>query len=88
LSITDWQITTTTIYCDAVDDEATILVYGDGAIKCIGYSKYGSPDQNIAKILKNKGTKLNRTLECNGPKCYRVTGYRDKLFSEEGKNSR
>jgi hypothetical protein len=83
----DWQITTVTIHCDAIDDEATILVYGDGAIKCIGYSKYGNPDKEAAKLLKKRGKILNRTLECDGPECHRVTGYRDRLFAEDAKGS-
>ncbi|MFH1662922.1 MAG: hypothetical protein ABH934_03280 [Chloroflexota bacterium] len=81
----NWQITTATIYCDAVDDEATVLVYGNGTIKCIGYSKYGNPGHYIAKLLKKKGKKLNRTLECDGPECHRATSYRDKLFAEDSK---
>lgn len=85
LNMTNWQITTTTIYCDAIDDEATVLVYGDGTIKCIGYSKYGNPSRDIAKLLKKKSKKLNRTLKCDGPECHRVTDYRDKLFAEDNK---
>ena len=33
----DWQVTATTIYCDAVDDDVTLLVYKDGSAKCTGY---------------------------------------------------
>jgi hypothetical protein len=29
----DWQITATTIYCDAVDDDVTIIVYKDWSTK-------------------------------------------------------
>ncbi|MCJ7791782.1 MAG: hypothetical protein MUP49_05195 [Dehalococcoidia bacterium] len=36
----DWQVTATTIYCDAVDDDVTILVYKDWSTKCTGYKKY------------------------------------------------
>ena len=82
----NWQITATTIYCDAVDDEATVLVYGDGTMKCIGYVKYGNSGKEITKLLKKKAKNLNRTLECNGPECQRLTHYRDRLFAEEGNN--
>ena len=27
MSMVNWQVTATTIYCDAVDDEITLLVY-------------------------------------------------------------
>jgi len=80
-----WQITTVTIHCDAIDGEATVLVYGDGTTKCIGYSKYGNPNKEAAKLLKKRGKILNRTLECEGPECQWVTGYRDRLFAEDAK---
>lgn len=81
----DWQITTTTIYCDAVDDEATLLVYADGSVKCAGYARYGNPDNETRKQLKAKGKLLDKTLGCEGPQCSRATGYRDNLFAEEKK---
>ena len=80
----DWQITTTTIYCDAIDDEATVLVYADGTLKCTGYNRYFNPDREAAKLLKQKGKTLNRVLKCSGLKCQWVTGYRDKLIAEDG----
>ncbi len=79
----DWQITTTTIYCDAIDDEATLLVYADGTLKCTGYTKYFKPDREAGKLLKQRGKSLNRVLECGGLECHRLTGYRDKLITED-----
>jgi len=35
-----WQVTATAIYCDAVDDEVTILVYKDWSTERTGYKKY------------------------------------------------
>ena len=84
----NWQITTTTIYCDAIDDEVTVLVYRDGTTNCTGYSKYGNPSQDTDNWLKKRGKELNKTLECDGPQCHRVTGYRDKLFAEENSGKR
>jgi len=81
----NWQVTATTIYCDAVDDEATLLVYKDGSAKCIAYTKYGKPDKETLNLLKKKSNQLKRNLECDGPECYRVIQYRDKLFAEEAK---
>jgi len=81
----DWQITTTTIYCDDVDDEVTLLVYADGTVKCTGYDRYNNPDHDTEKLLKEKGKKLNKTLGCEGLECSRVTGYRNKLFAGDRK---
>ena len=79
----NWQVTATTIYCDAVDDEVTLLVYPDSSAKCTGYSKYSEPGKEILKLLKNKSKRLGRRLECEGPQCYRVNQYKEKLFTEE-----
>ncbi len=80
-----WQVTATTIYCDAVDDEVTLLVYKDGSAKCIAYTKYGKPDKETLNLLKKKSNQLKRHLECEGPECRWVIQYRDKLFAEEAK---
>jgi hypothetical protein len=79
----NWQVTAATIYCDAVDDEVTLLVYKDRTAKCTGYQKYGKPDKETAEVIKKKNKQLKRRLECEGPECYRVTQYRDKLFAKE-----
>ena len=80
----DWQVTVTTVYCDAVDDDVTIMVYKDWSTSCTGYKKYGeSVSKDTSKMLKKKGKKLGRELKCKGPECSRVTAYRDKLFAEE-----
>ena len=79
----NWQITTTTIYCDAIDDEATLMIYADGTLKCTGYTKYFNPDCEEEKLLKQRGKASNRVLKCEGLECQRVTGYRDKLLAED-----
>lgn len=81
----NWQVTAATIYCDAIDNEVTLLVYRDGSVKCVGYEKYGEPSKEIAKILKKKSKQLKRQLGCEGLDCYRMVQYRDKLFAEESK---
>ncbi len=73
----NWQVTATTLYCDTVDDEVTILVYKNWSVKCTGYS--------------NTGKKNNRSKQksgCTGPNCQRATQYREKLQSEENKKSK
>lgn len=79
----DWVITATTIYCDAIDDEVTLIVYRDGTSKCTGYQKYSKPDKETARAIRIKGKQLGKRLRCDGLECYRVTQYRDKLFAEE-----
>ena len=79
----DWQLTATTIYCDAVDDEITVLVYKDGSVKCTGYHKYSEPGKETLKLLKQKSKQLQRNLGCQEPECHRVIQYRDKIFAEE-----
>lgn len=78
----DWQITATTIYCNAVDDEVTIMVYKDWTVKCTGFNKYSGSREASLKLSK-KSTKTRRALECQGIDCERVTGYKDKLKAEE-----
>ena len=79
----NWQITATTIYCDAVYDEVTFMVYGNGTIKCTGYTKYSNPSQEVENLLRKRSKELNKKLECQGLECPRVTQYRDKLFAED-----
>ena len=81
----NWQITAITIYCDAVDDEVTLLVHKNWSAKCTGYSKYGESGRGVTELLK-KSRRLKRKLECEGPECYRVIQYKEKLLAEEAKN--
>jgi hypothetical protein len=79
----DWEVTATTIYCDAVDDEVTIIVQGGGAVKCTGLQKYAPSDKESAKELKKKGRALHKTLACQGIDCSRVTKHRAELMSKQ-----
>jgi len=79
----NWQVTATTIYCDAVDDEVTLQIFKDWSVKCTGYEKYYQPDKMALKLLKGKSKQLHRQLECKGLECHRVNQYKDKLLSEE-----
>jgi len=78
----EWTITAKTIYCDAVEDEVTLLVNGDGTWNCTSYDKYGSPDKATARLLKNRGRQSGRKLACTGPECHRLIAYRDELLDE------
>ena len=80
----NWQVTATTIYCDAVDDDVTIMVYKDRSTRCVGYKKYAeSITKETAKELKKRAKKLGRELRCEGSECSRVIAYQDKVFAEE-----
>jgi len=79
----NWQVNATTIYCDAVDDEVTMMVYKDWSAKCTGYIKYGEPGKEILNMLRRKGKQLKQSLECEGQECFRLIRYKEKLFAEE-----
>ena len=79
----NWQVTATTIYCDAVDDEVTVLVYKDFSTKCTGYRKYYGPTKEISNRLRRKSKQLKRQLGCEGIQCHRLIQYREKLLAEE-----
>ena len=85
--MTDWQVTATTIYCDAVDDEVTVMVYRDFSTRCTGYHRYGTPSKESSALLRDKSRKSGRELKCEGPECQRVAQYRDKLVEEEAERS-
>jgi hypothetical protein len=78
----DWQITATTIYCDAVDDEVTLLVYKDGSAVCTGFKKFTEPTHETSHIVKRKERASGRTVKCRGAGCRQAEEYRAGLFSE------
>jgi hypothetical protein len=75
--MTDWKLTVTTIFCEEMHDEVTIMVYKDGRARCTGYDVFS---KNVSKSSKRKG---KEKFECSGPVCLRVAAYKDKIFSEE-----
>jgi hypothetical protein len=82
--VTDWQVTATTIYCDAVDDDVTLIVDKDWNVRCIGYTRYMTNlDKETCRTLQQKSQRLGRDLKCEGPQDFRVTDYRDKLIAQE-----
>jgi len=81
--VANWQITATTIYCDAVADEVTLMVYKDGTARCTGYDRYGEPSVEIAAEMSKKAGRLKQGLACQGMECLRVTRYRDELLAAE-----
>jgi len=88
LDLANWQVTATTIYCDAVDDEVTIMVYRDWSAKCTGSDKYSASSREAMKALRKKSKQLKRPLGCTGPGCDRVNKYEEMLSTEEANSSR
>ena len=85
----DWQVTATTIYCDSVVSDVTIMVYKDWSTKCVIWEDYGEEiTKDVGKTPKKKKKKLIRELRCEGQMCSRVIEYRDRLIAnEQTKNS-
>ena len=79
----DWELTATTILCEDVDDEVTIIVNGDGTTSCTGSQKYASPDKQAVSELKERGKKLGRKLACKDPDCPTVAKYREELLNKK-----
>ena len=78
----DWMITATTIYCEAVDDEVTLLVYQDGTSRCTGCKKNGKPAKDKTKSAKAKSKSPGKQTACSEAECHRLTQYRDRLLAE------
>jgi hypothetical protein len=81
--MTDWQITAKTIYCDAVEDEVTVLVYKNAPTRCTGCKKYHEPNQITRRVIKEKTRRLKRPLKCEGEQCPRVTQYKVSIMAED-----
>ncbi len=81
--MTDWQITAKTIFCEAVDDEVTVLVHKNGTAHCTGCSKYDQPNDITRTLVKEKTRKLKRAIQCEGEECPRVTGYKNQIQTEK-----
>jgi hypothetical protein len=85
--VVDWQMTATSIYCEAVDDDVTIMVDKDWNTSCTGNQRYGeSISRETASMLQKKGRKMRRELKCTRLANCGATLYRDRLMAEE-KNS-
>jgi hypothetical protein len=79
----DWEITATTIFCDDVGDEVTLLLSGNGTVKCTGREKYARPTREVAREMKQKSKKSGRQLKCLEDKCPRLPQYRDRFLGEK-----
>jgi len=81
--MTGWQISAKTIYCDAVDDEVTVIVSCNGSTRCTGCKKYDQPNGITRDIIRKKSRHLQRPIKCEGEPCPRVTQYKEQILAEE-----
>ncbi len=81
--MTDWQITAKTIFCEAVDDEVTILVQKSGVTRCTGCRKYDQPNDITRTLVKEKTRKFKGTIKCEGENCPRVSSYKKQILAEK-----
>ena len=82
----DWQVTATTLFCNEVADEVTLLVYPDWSVKCTGMEKFavssGSGTQQLKKMFAAK-----KNADCKGTNCPDMSRYLEKLKNEERNKS-
>jgi hypothetical protein len=76
----DWQITATTVYCDDVDDEVTLMVYADGTSICTGRQKYINPDKKTPRAMKKRAHRPSKLPICLGDDCPRLKQYQDSIL--------
>jgi hypothetical protein len=81
--MTDWQITAKTIYCDAVEDEVTIMVYRNAPTRCTGCKKYNEPNKITQGMMRAKASRLKKPIKCEGEQCPRVTQYKTGIMAED-----
>ncbi len=79
----NWQLTATTIYCDAVQDEVTIFVYKDGSLGCTGFNPNESVQNQTPDTAAVRGALAESKKGCLGLPCENTVSYRDRLMAEE-----
>jgi hypothetical protein len=68
--MTEWKITATTVYCEAVKEEVTLIIDRDGTARCTWHSK---------TVRKPAGADT-----CAETDCAVIAGYRSRLLENEG----
>ena len=87
----NWQVTATTIICDKVGQEATIMVYKDWSTACAYHKRWGpvrrKAKEGISRALARLGIgspQRNLRSDCPGPtKCLYIREYKNRLREEE-----
>lgn len=89
--VPDWQVTATTIICDRVAHEATIMIYKDWSAACAYHKSWGPIRRETKKGIGMAMAKIgfgseeqHLPADCPGPeKCPNIDEYREKLYQEE-----
>lgn len=77
-----WQVTATTLPCEAVGDCVTVIVYRDWSARCTWCDRYKlAAGPGLKKKLPGKVR--SKIPACRWPECSIVLDYRDKLIAEE-----
>ncbi len=82
-SMVDWEVTAKTIFCESVSDEVTIIVNGDGSVRCSGRQKYSHPTNDVKKSMKTRSKSSGKQIKCLGEDCAMVKQQRDKMLGEK-----
>ncbi len=87
----NWQVTATTIICNKVGQETTIMVYKDWHTACVYHTRWGpmrrQKKEGIMGLMARIGIVVPEEYipsECSGPlKCASICEYRDELVRQE-----
>jgi len=79
----DWEVTATTIFCETVNDEVTLIIKPGGPVICTGRQKYENAGKEAGKVLKQKSKVSGKQLKCIGENCAELKQYRSKMLGEK-----
>ena len=82
LSLTDWEVTAATIYCTAIDEEVTLMIYRDGEVNCTGQQRYQNPNRQNTRRLVERSNRTGRQLACSGTSCVKIADYLAEISKE------
>jgi len=86
--MSSWQVTATTIHCEWVGEDVTVMIYKNGSAKCTGQSKFFETiAKGKSKLVEGKGNKVDLKLKCIYPSICGLTNYKDKILAEEVKQN-
>jgi len=83
IEMTDWEMTSTTIHCDDVKEDVTLLVANDMSVRCTGQEQHQKNKKCRAEVLLRSESRKLGKWKCKGVNCPRLGAYKDKILSEE-----
>ena len=89
--VPDWQVTATTIWCDVVMYDTTIMIHKDWSTACTYHQRWGSvrreEKKGILRLLAQLGIGSYEKLvscSCRGPSdCLNLINFREQLQKQE-----